>query len=162
MNRKKDDSEFYRTMPKTMKWPPAKEMQQKFRENARSGHCFPDLMHLVPNYDAEITCKLHGEKFDGRDPVKMLWVLSRKVVIYNADWVPSKNRVVYYRPTENRKCDCKITWTGEEHLLLNVNKGQCGKTTHLVTYNLLLTYTMTSPRQAQPSEDILHPTTEDL
>ena len=103
-----------------MKWPPTKEMQHKFGENARSGHCFPDLMHLVPNYDAEITCKLHGEKFDGRDPAKMLWVLSRKVLIYNTDWVPSKKRVVYYRPTENRKCDCKLTWTGEEHLLLNV------------------------------------------
>ena len=117
-----------------------------FRENARSGHSFPDLIDLVPNYDAEITCKLHGEKFDGRDPVKMLWVLSRKVVIYNADWVPSKNRVVYYRPTENRKCDCKLILTGEEHLSMIVIKGQCGKTTHLVTFNLILTYTYDQDR----------------
>ena len=32
----------------------------------------------------------------------MLWVLSRKVKIYNTEWVPDVDRVVYYRPTANQ------------------------------------------------------------
>ena len=84
------------------------------------------------------------DKFDGRYPIKMLWVYSRKVLINNTDLVPK--RVVFYRPTENRKCDCKLILTGEEHLSMIVIKGQCGKTTHLVTFNLILTYTYDQDR----------------
>ena len=54
---------------------------------------------------------------------------------------------MYYRPTVNEKCNCKQTWTGEDALILNVSRGQCGKTMHLVTYNLMLNYTYAFTKQ---------------
>ena len=32
-------------------------------------------------------CAVTEKKFDERDPLEMLWGLSRKVVIFNTDWV---------------------------------------------------------------------------
>ena len=86
VNRKRPETEFYRSMPGKMKWPPIAEVQGKFRESAKSGYRFPQLTNMIPEYKQDMKC-LHGDEFDSRDPIKMLWVLSRKVVIYNTEWV---------------------------------------------------------------------------
>ena len=101
---------------------------------------YPNLTTLVPKFKPEMIC-IHGNNFDSRDPIKMLWVLSRKIKIYNTAWVQNVDRVMYFRPTVEKQCECKQVWTGEDELLLNVSRGHCGKLVHLVTYNLLLTYT---------------------
>jgi hypothetical protein len=125
---------------------PTASTQEKFRDYAKDGYRYSTLNSLLPKFKKNLEC-IHGEKFDCKDPVKMLWVLSRKVKIYNTEWVPDVDRVVYYRPTANQTCDCKHIWTGEDCLLLNVNKGQCGKIVHLVSYNLLLNYTYSFAKQ---------------
>ena len=44
VNRKRPETEFYRSMPGKMKWPPIAEVQGKFRESAKSGYRFPQLI----------------------------------------------------------------------------------------------------------------------
>ena len=140
--RKESNIEHNRTLPKKMKWPPNSETQSEFRKLARTGYSYSEMIQLVPEYDDRKCCKMHGNKFDDRNPVDMMWIMSRKVVIINSDWVDHIERVVYYRPTvSDSKCDCKQTWTGEKKFLLNITKGQKGRTTYLMTYNFLLTYT---------------------
>ena len=133
-------ADYFRSMPNKMKWPPTEKIQDKFKENAKSGYNYTELKKLIPGFDKDKVC-LHGNPFDAKDPKKMMWVLSRKVIIYNTEYIPANARVVYYRPTVDKACDCKETWTGEDYLLLNVNRGRTGRTTHLITYNLLLNYT---------------------
>ena len=141
--RKKDENDFFESIPKKMNWPPKSCVQAEFRKHARTGYSYPELLTLVPTNEDNLKCK-HKNSFDSRDPVNMMWVMSRKIVVYNTDWVENINRIAYYRPTNSdvTKCDCRLVWTGEEYFLLNVNnKGRKGRTTHLVTYNFLLDYT---------------------
>ena len=71
----------------------------------------------------------------------MGWIFSRKVKIYNGEWVEHKNKTVYYRPTVVKKCDFKLIWTGEKQILLNISRGRKGQIVHLITYNILLNFT---------------------
>ena len=142
--RRKSEDDFYASIPKKMNWPPKPEVQAEFRKHARSGYAYPELKKLIPKFEENLVC-MHNNSFDKRDPVEMMWVMSRKIVIINTDWVENTDRVAYYRPTivpgvEN--CECRQVWTGEEYLVLNVsNKGRKGRTGHLITYNFLLDYT---------------------
>ena len=119
-------------------WPPSKKVQDEFRKSAHS-----DLSHLtdlVPKFDRELKCSLHNNKFDSRDPIKHVWVQSKSVKIYDTEWLPDIERTIYYRPTVG-DCKCYQTWTGASEKLLNISKNQIGKTVHIITYKMLLSYT---------------------
>ena len=60
-----------------MNWPPKSSVQAEFRKHARTGYAYPDLKTLIPNYEENLKCK-HKNSFDSREPVKMMWVMSRK------------------------------------------------------------------------------------
>ena len=55
---------------------------------------------------------MHKNNFDRKDPVEMMWVMSRKIVIINTDWVENTDRVAYYSPTIHgvENCDC-LDWS---------------------------------------------------
>ena len=89
-----------------MKWPPSVKTQETFRDKAREGYMYPNLTTLVPKFKPEMIC-VHSKNFDSRDPIKMLWVLSRKIKIYNTAWVQNVDRVMYFRPTDENQCECK-------------------------------------------------------
>jgi hypothetical protein len=141
--RKKVENYFFESIPKKIDWQPKSSVQAEFRKHARTGYSYQDLKTLVSNYEENLKCK-HKNRFDSREPVNMTWVMSRKIVIFNTDWVENIDQIAYYRQNNSdvTKCECRLVWTGEEYFLLNVNnKGRKGRTTHLVTYNFLLNYT---------------------
>ena len=84
LDRKKAEKDFFRAYPEKMKWPPTASTQEKFRDYAKDGYRYSTLKSLVPKFIKNLEC-IHGEKFDCKDPVKTLWVLSRKVKIYNTE-----------------------------------------------------------------------------
>ena len=81
----------------------------------------------------------HNNLFDDRDPISQHWIQTKKVKIYDTNWVPDIERTVYYRPTVGN-CSCKQNWTAEKYLLLNTSKNKVGSPCHLVTYNLLIDF----------------------
>ena len=108
-------------LPQRLDWPLNKSMKEKFRKMSGEGYNYDRLTNLVPKYDENKTCKC-GHKFDPGCPIKSFWIQSKQVQLHNTEYVSKKPRTVYYRPTEELKCDHKDTWTGEDEMLLNIRE----------------------------------------
>ena len=129
------------TKPPKLSWPLTKESIKRFRTLAKEGYGYEKLSELLPKPSPD-PC-IHGNNYDTGCPPKKFWVQSKNVKIYNTEYVPAQDRTAYYTPTVDKACDCRITWTGEDEMLLNISKSKKGSPVHTVSINLLLNYTWT-------------------
>ena len=136
--RNETTKEKHFSKPRQLTWPISKNNIEIMKAMAISGYQYENLVNLVPKYEIHLTCGPHGVEFDSRCPIAQKWVQSTDVKIFNTEYVETKTRIVYYRPTVTG-C-CKQTWTGEDFMLLNVSKDKQGVPVHLVSYNLLFNF----------------------
>ena len=109
------------SMPKKLDWPLNVKNKEIFRKMSEEGYNYKNLSNLVPKFDKKKTCQC-GYHFDPGCPIENGWIQSKEVKIHSTEFIRSKPRTVYHRPTENQKCIHKDTWTGEDEMLLNIRK----------------------------------------
>ena len=105
-------------------YPLPENLKQKHDDIAAGLLHFPE--HLVPTVsDSRQHCS-HKNAWSMKDPIEEKWVEQEGVVIYRTHTVLTKtpsgsSRTVYYRPTVDNSCDCKLYYDGLNDLLFNLN-----------------------------------------
>ena len=110
---------------------PLPDRLKALHDQYESGLSFPD--HLVPPYVPDRRC-VHGNAFNGADPVASNWTACERPTIYKASVsITTSTRKVYYRPSCG-ECSCKQEYDGQDDLLFNLDNK------HLFCYNFLFSY----------------------
>ena len=105
---------------------------------------YDDLQNFVDNYE-EGSCSDHKNPWSDEDPVSAGWSLSNNVIVSHSKFVTKNERRVFFRRTKGEKCNCKLIYEGEDDFLLRIGgsiKRNESRTVHLVSYSLLMQYTI--------------------
>ena len=98
----------------------------KVKHDRLNAGLLPFPANLVPEVPADSPHCEHGNLWDTRDPMKEQWIQKSGAVIYRSNTVITSTSngsdiVVYYRPTEDRSCTCRLMYDGLDDLLFNLN-----------------------------------------
>ena len=125
------------TKPK-IKFPPTEATQKVF--NNYEENFYNEKIHFVDEVNEGQTCLKHNNEWSREDPITQNWCFSDKIKLAHSSPVTKKDRKVYFRKTENEKCDCRLHYKGDEDFLLRIGGSTEAKnhtkTVSLVSYGL--------------------------
>ena len=127
-----------------MKFPPTNGTQAMF-QNLESKF-YDDKLFFVDSYTDGQQCTTHGNAWSALDPVEMRWCFSNNVKLAHTSFVKKQERNVFYRKTDQGKCDCKLMYEGDEDFILRIGGSSevknKNRSIHLITYSLLFDFTL--------------------
>ena len=124
-----------------LKFPPSAATQEMFK--TMESMVYDECEHFVDNL-VEGVCADHNNPWSTEEPVAAGWSFSDNVIISHSKFVTKKERKVFFRCTQGEKCKCKLFYEGEDDFLLRIGGSIKHKTrtVHLVSYSLLIQYTI--------------------
>ena len=106
----------------------------------------PNLQLFVDENIGGQKCTTHGNDWSELDPVDMGWCFSTKVKLAHTIFVKKKERKVFFRKTDQGKCDCKLPYQGDEDFILRIGgsteKKAPNRCVSLFSYGLLTDFTL--------------------
>ena len=103
-----------------IKFPFDEIIQEKMRRADLSN--YSHLSDLISHPSKTDTCK-HGNSWSTKDPKSMGWIYSKTVRIAHSNYVPERERTIYYRKTSGN-CNCKHIYDGKDDQLQIVSNGK--------------------------------------
>ena len=103
-----------------IKFPFDEIIQEKMRRADLSN--YSHLSDLISHPSKTDTCK-RGNSWSTKDPKSMGWIYSKTVRIAHSNYVPERERTIYYRKTSGN-CNCKHIYDGKDDQLQIVSNGK--------------------------------------
>ena len=134
-NKDDEDHETYGSSQR-LRYPFDKAFQDNMKKTDMNN--YSDLVELISAPREGEKC-IHGHPWSEEDPKTQSWIYSKQVKIAHSNFVPHKDRTVYYRKTTST-CNCKLLYDGASDLLLPVSTGKgirLGYAFNIVSLSLL-------------------------
>ena len=134
-NKDDKDHETYGSSQR-LRYPFDKAFQDNMKKTDMNN--YSDLVELISAPREGEKC-IHGHPWSEEDPKTQSWIYSKQVKIAHSNFVPHKDRTVYYRKTTST-CNCKLLYDGASDLLLPVSTGKgirLGYAFNIVSLSLL-------------------------
>ena len=125
-----------------MKFPPTETTKMMFRKYETEYYDKKD--NFVDEHNGE-HCLLHGNEWSDLDPIEMGWCFANEVKIAHTTFVRKKDRKVFFRKTDQQKCDCQLMYQGDQDFLLRIGgstERKLFKSVTLISYGLLTDFTL--------------------